>query len=217
LKSGNINKNFKGYIASPEVESGPGILLLHPWWGLNDFFKRTCERLAGEGFVVLAPDYYAGKIATTIEEAEHIKNNLDFNNVLRTISKSVEFLNTHPSVISPQIAVIGFSLGCRFAVQVADHFPNRISAVVLFYGGGDQFNHAKATYQGHFPEHDPWGVDQEEIDMMNNQIHEAGLTSEFYTYSNTRHWFMEEDRPEYNAEVAEKAWKRMISFLNPNL
>ena len=57
------------YLALPKSGKGAGVLILHAWWGLNDFFKDFCQRLALEGFVALAPDLYHGKIATTVDEA----------------------------------------------------------------------------------------------------------------------------------------------------
>ena len=60
----------QGFLAVPSTGKGHGVLVLHAWWGLNDTIKAFCTRLAQEGFVALAPDLFAGKIARTIEEAE---------------------------------------------------------------------------------------------------------------------------------------------------
>lgn len=65
-----------GYLALPKSGHGPGIMILHAWWGLNPFLKDFCERLAMEGFVVFAPDLYQGKVATTIEEARLLRSKL---------------------------------------------------------------------------------------------------------------------------------------------
>lgn len=64
------NRIAKGYLAIPDRGEGPGVLVLHAWWGLNDFFKNLCDRLAGEGFAAFGPDLYDGKIAVSIEEAK---------------------------------------------------------------------------------------------------------------------------------------------------
>jgi carboxymethylenebutenolidase len=58
------------YLALPGGGKGPGVLLLHAWWGLKPFFKQVCDQLAEQGFVVLAPDLYHGPIAKTIDEAK---------------------------------------------------------------------------------------------------------------------------------------------------
>ncbi|HKI75380.1 MAG TPA: dienelactone hydrolase family protein, partial [Pseudomonadales bacterium] len=71
--------NPAGYLSLPESGKGPGVLVLHAWWGLNDTFKGVCDRLADEGFVAFAPDLYHGKVATTIPEAEALGNELDMN------------------------------------------------------------------------------------------------------------------------------------------
>lgn len=60
----------EGYLALPASGKGPGILVLHAWWGLNDFFKELCDRLAAEGYVAFAPDVHHGKLATTPADAK---------------------------------------------------------------------------------------------------------------------------------------------------
>src|SRR5258706_3431945 len=63
-------RTISAYLAVPEHGSGPGVLVLHAWWGLTDFFKQACDRLAEAGFVALAPDLYHGKTTAAIEEAK---------------------------------------------------------------------------------------------------------------------------------------------------
>ena len=68
----------QGYLALPETKSGPGLVVLHAWWGLNQFFMDLCDRLAAEGFVAFAPDLNEGRIAQTVPEAEQIMSELSF-------------------------------------------------------------------------------------------------------------------------------------------
>src|SRR5689334_7941394 len=56
---------------------GPGVLVIHPWWGLNKTIKGMCDRLAKEGYVVFAPYLYHGKVATTIADAESLSGKLE--------------------------------------------------------------------------------------------------------------------------------------------
>ena len=65
----------KAYLATPET-GGPGLLVLHAWWGLKPFFKNLCDRLAEGGFTALAPDLFQGQIAETIEAAEEVMKNI---------------------------------------------------------------------------------------------------------------------------------------------
>ena len=71
----NVNgKSVNAYLAEG---GGPGVLLLHAWWGLKPFFKTVCDRIAEQGFTVLAPDYYQGRVAKTVDEAKEKLNKWD--------------------------------------------------------------------------------------------------------------------------------------------
>jgi len=83
MQTGEISIQINGkptpaYLAVPASGNGPGVLVLHAWWGLNPFFKSFCDRLAGQGFVALAPDLYGGKVAQTIPEAQLLMAQTDF-------------------------------------------------------------------------------------------------------------------------------------------
>src|ERR671915_1714165 len=90
-----------GYLAVPQRGHGPGVLVLHAWWGLTPFFEEVCERLAAEGFVAFAPDRYGGPTAKTIEEAETLQQQREDDQV-RTeaaLVASVAFLSAHEAVV----------------------------------------------------------------------------------------------------------------------
>ena len=148
----------QAYLALPESGRGAGIVLLHPWWGLNDFMKATADRLAAEGFVVLAPDLYDGTVVTTIEDAEAASNALDFDHAVELMNQSVDFLAAHPAVQGSALGVVGFSMGAGFALWLANQQPDVIAAVVVFYGtyGGGDLSQMRAAFQGHFAETDPF-------------------------------------------------------------
>ena len=71
------NNTANAYLAAPQ-DGGPGILVLHAWWGLKPFFKQVCDQLAAQGFTAFAPDLYQGRIATTIEEAKALMEKQQF-------------------------------------------------------------------------------------------------------------------------------------------
>lgn len=211
-------RSFSGHLSLPESGKGTGILLLHAWWGLNQFTIQTCDRLAKEGFVTLAPDYYAGEVARKIDEAKAYRLNLIRRSTNNLVARAVDYLSSQPSLTHSSIGVIGFSLGASFAIEAARGRNQIVKAVVLFYGtGGGKFDKAKAAFMGHFAENDKWGAHAKKVNALANRIQSAGLEAKFYTYRGTEHWFVETDRPEYKQDATELAWECTIKFLREEL
>ncbi|MBX3060960.1 MAG: dienelactone hydrolase family protein [Anaerolineae bacterium] len=205
-----------GYLAVPHEGKGPGVLVLHPWWGLNDTIKEVCDRLAAEGFVAFAPDLYHGKVATTIAEAEVLAGELDGRQetVIADMATAVDLLWEHTQANSQDIGVVGFSLGAYYALRLSGAEPVRVRAVVLFYGTGDgDFAQASAAYQGHFAETDPYEP-KENVEWLESALTSAGRAVAFYHYPGVGHWFFERDRTDaYNEPAARLAWERTLAFL----
>ena len=204
----------EGYFATPPNGMGPGVLVLHPWWGLNDTIKTVCTRLADTGFSAFAPDLYHGRLATTIPEAESLSNALDAEQAMQDVLAGMDFLSQHCRGAEQGLAVIGFSLGAYFALQLSIADPQRIRAVVLFYGTGPgDFSTSQAEYLGHFAENDPY-ESAEYVDSLEETLRTAGRPVTFYRYPGTGHWFFEPDRIEaYNPDAAALAWERTLDFL----
>ena len=74
----------RSYLAVPAAGSGPGVLVLHAWWGLTPFITGLCDRLAEAGFVALAPDLFDGRTAATPAEAEALVQLAEGPNIDRT-------------------------------------------------------------------------------------------------------------------------------------
>jgi carboxymethylenebutenolidase len=207
-------------LAVQDKGSGPGVLVLHAWWGLNDFMRQVCERLAGEGYVALAPDLYHGKVATTIAEAEKLGGQLDADaaRAQAEIAAALDRLLHLPATEGERTGVIGFSLGAYYALWLADHRPEDVAALVVFYGtSGDLFQKMQAACQGHFAERDPFEP-PEGVQQVYERLRAAGRDVTFYTYPGTGHWFFEQDRPDaYDPEAAELAWQRTVEFLQKTL
>jgi carboxymethylenebutenolidase len=206
----------EGFLAVPAAGTGPGVLLLHAWWGLNETVKSFCNRLAEAGFVTFAPDLYHGQIASTIPGAEALAKALGANSqqAMTEIAKAVKFLNERAGEAGRGLALMGFSLGASYALELATTDPEYIRSVVLFYGtGGEDFSKSKADYLGHFAENDPYEP-KNYVDELESSIRAAGRPVNFYHYPGTGHWFMEPDREEaYNPEAAKLAWERTLAFL----
>ncbi len=128
----------QGFLALPPAGKGRGVLVLHAWWGLNETIKAFCTRLAGSGFIAFAPDLYHGKLATTIPQAEGLSNALDAAGARSDISEAVDFLSQRVAPGGQDLAVIGFSLGAFFALELSNTDPDHIRSVVVFYGTGPE-------------------------------------------------------------------------------
>lgn len=206
-----------GYLARPEAGSGPGVLVLHAWWGLTPMFTGLCDRLATEGFVALAPDLYGGPTAETIEQAQQLIENFDHSVAITKIEQAVNILRGNTTAEGSKAGVIGFSLGAAFALDASVRYYDLIAAVVLFYGTAhDNYSSARAAYLGHFAEQDEWEAGSD-IDALEATLGVAGREVTFHRYSGTQHWFFEENRPEYNPRAAELAWQRTLAFLKARL
>ena len=215
---------ISAYLAVPKSGSGPGVVVLHAWWGLTDIFKRVCDPLAEAGFVALAPDLYHGQTTASVEEAEALVTalNQDKERVSGDIAGAVQVLRQHvatpPAGGRGKLAVVGFSLGGAYALDLSVNLAEEIAAVVTFYCAysGLEYSRAKAAYLCHFAENDPFDP-PESFAEMEQEIQAAGRPVTAYTYPGTKHWFFEENRPEYDAEAARLAWERTIEFLHQQL
>jgi carboxymethylenebutenolidase len=209
-----IQSQTPGFLASPPSGKGQGVLVLHAWWGLNDTIKDFCTRLAGEGFTAFASDLYHGKLATTIPEAEALRDALDWKASIPEVSAAAEFLQERSGEPEKGLVVIGFSLGAFFALNLSNTNPERINKVIVFYGTGPaDFSRSTASYQGHFAENDPFEPDSD-VKGLEEELKKAGRPVVFYTYSGTGHWFFEPDRTDaYQPEAASLAWERTLAFL----
>jgi carboxymethylenebutenolidase len=212
---------FSGYLAEPSQGSGPGVLVLHAWWGLTEPFRHVCDQLAEAGFVALAPDLYRGKTTASIEEAESLVTalNQDEERVNSDIAAAVQFLRQHEATGGRgKFAVIGFSLGGAYALDLSVNLADEIPAVVIFYATytGLNFSAAKAAYLCHFAENDPFEP-AESVAEMEQELRAAGKSLASYTYPGASHWFIEENRPEYDAGAARLAWERTLAFLHEHL
>ena len=203
-----------GYLAIPTAGKGNAVLVLHAWWGLNDTLKAFCTRLAQSGFVAFAPDLYHGKVADNIPDAEALGRALDANHLQAKadIANATMFLGERAGQTS--LAVIGFSLGAYYALDLAAADPEHIRSVVLFYGtGGGDYSKSSAAYLGHFAENDEFEP-QSNVDELEESLRRAGRPVTFYRYSGTGHWFFEPDRLQaYSQAAASLAWDRTLTFL----
>jgi len=214
-----------GFLAVPPTGKGSPVLVLHAWWGLNDTMKALCTRLAEAGFLAFAPDLFHGKVADSIPGAEALARAHDGKQATADVADATTFLEERAGQARQGLAeragqarqglaVIGFSFGAYYALDLSTADPERIRSVVVFYGTGPtDFSRSKAAYLGHFAEADEFEP-QSEVDKLEAALRSAGRPVTFHRYAGTGHWFFEPDRTDaFNPTAAALAWDRTLEFL----
>jgi carboxymethylenebutenolidase len=211
----------RAWLARPEAGEGPGVLVLHAWWGLNDTFRGVADRLASEGFVALAPDLYGGVVVDTIEAAEREAERRPYDETFAVVREAAAWLGADPGAIGGGIGVVGFSMGAFWALELAAARPAdpAVEAVGLVYGTGRErdWRGIRAAFQGHFASLDPY-EGEAYVTALESALRAGGGPVRFHRYPGTGHWFMEPDRADaYDRAAAETVWARLVPFLRENL
>jgi carboxymethylenebutenolidase len=210
------NPQPEGFLALPTSSEAPGVLVLHAWWGLNNTIKSVCKQLADAGFVAFAPDLYHGKVADTVAGAEVLTKTLDANasRAKAEVREAAAFTSERARHHDRGLAVIGFSLGAYYALDVSTTDSEDVRRVVIFYGTGrGDFSRSKAAYLGHFAQNDPY-ESAADVAALEEALKNAKRPVTFHHYPGTGHWFFEPDRPQaYNETAAQLAWERTLAFL----
>jgi carboxymethylenebutenolidase len=97
----------------------PAVIVIHEWWGLNDWVKEQAQNLAQEGYVALAVDLYRGKSATTRDEAHELSRGLPQDRGVRDLKAALDYLAARPDVKPDKIGSTGWCMGGGYSVQLA--------------------------------------------------------------------------------------------------
>jgi carboxymethylenebutenolidase len=199
------------YVAGAGSAESPGVLVLHPWWGLNDDVIAYADRLAGAGFTVAAPDMFGGEVATTIEGAEQLAHAADEEAVNAIVLGALDRL-TEGLDASAGLAALGFSFGAHWAIWSPTQ-RDSVVASVLYYGTtGDNLTDSMVPVLGHFAEDDPYET-ADWVAEFESILRSAGRDVEIHRYPGTGHWFAEPSRDAYRPEAADLAFERTVAFL----
>ena len=208
-----------GELAEPSGSAkAPSVVLIQEYWGINAHVKSLVDRLAKEGFLVVAPDLYHGKIAKDAAEAGKLMTELDTLVAVKEIGAAAAYLKEHPRG-NGKVGVIGFCLGGALTFAAACHVPG-LDAVVPFYGvpPADKVDYSKVTAPvlAHFAKVDAWAsVDKAEA--IKKQVEAAGGSMQLEVYD-AGHAFVNDTRPEaYDEKSAKLAWQRTVDFLKKHL
>ncbi len=211
--------DIAGEIAEPSgTEKAPALVLIQEYWGINGHVKSLADRLASQGFLVVAPDLYHGKIAKDAAEAGQLMTALDTAAAMTEIAAAVAYLKEHPRG-NGKVGVIGFCMGGALAFAAACHLEG-LSAVVPFYGTppADKVDYTKVTAPilAHFAKNDEWAT-VAKAEAIKKELDAQGKPMQLEVYD-AGHAFVNDTRPEaYDEKSAKLAWQRSIDFLKKNL
>ncbi|MFL5673887.1 MAG: dienelactone hydrolase family protein [Chloroflexota bacterium] len=206
----------RSYNAGDFREGAPGVIVLHPWWGLNDDVISYADRLAAEGFAVAAPDMFGGQIATTIEDAEKLAHAADEDAINGIVLAAVDRLSERVGA-NAKVAALGFSFGAHWSMWLPT-VRDAVVGSVLYYGttDGPVLTAARVPVLGHFAEDDPYET-AEWVAEFEGTIRAAGRDVVIHRYPGTGHWFAEPSRDAYQREAADLAFERTVAFLRAHL
>lgn len=203
-----------GYLALPATGTGPGVLVIQEWWGLVDHIKDHCDRFAGEGFVALAPDLYHGETTTSPDDAGKLFMALNIDRAGVDLRGAADHLLSLEECTSGRAGVVGFCMGGQLALYAGMKYPDRIAAVVDFYGIHPKVeidpSKVLVPVMGHFGRQDA-SVPLDGVHALARAIRAAGGTMQVHEYD-AGHAFFNDTRPVYDAKEATLAWGRTLAF-----
>jgi carboxymethylenebutenolidase len=218
-KSGD--ETVQGMLYAPEGKGAfPALVVIHEWWGLNDWVKEQAAKLADQGYVTLAIDLYRGKVATTPDEAHEIMRGVPEDRAARDLHAAVEFLGSQSNVKKDRIGSIGWCMGGGYSLNVALQEPT-LAVAVINYGhlAADPASLKKinAAVLGIFGGQDR-GIPVDDVKKFEAALKQQGNKVEIVIYPDAGHAFENpNNKTGYRADDAADAWKRTTSFLAATL
>ncbi len=219
FKSGD--ETVSAYLALPEgAGRHPAVIVIHEWWGLNDWVKEQAQNLAQEGYVALAVDLYRGKSATTSDEAHELSRGLPQDRGVRDLKASFDYLAARPDVKADKIGSTGWCMGGGYSIQLAVAEP-RLAACIINYGSmptdAAVIAKIKAPVLGNFGADDR-GIPPAAVHAFEDAMKSAGKSVDAKIYDGAGHAFENPNNKNgYRPEAAKDAWERTLAFFRKHL
>jgi dienelactone hydrolase len=226
---------LKGYLAynSSMKGKGPGVLVVHEWWGLNDYARERARKLAGLGYTALAVDMYGdGKTATHPDDAGKFSSELmkNFDTAKARFTAAEDFLKKQPTVDPERIAAIGYCFGGGVVLNMARQGAD-LKAVASFHGNLTAIKPAepgmvKAKIRVYHGADDKF-IPAEAIDAFKKEMTDAKADFTFIAYPGAVHSFTNPEATAYgkkfniplayNKKADQQSWADMKKFFAKTL
>jgi carboxymethylenebutenolidase len=211
---------IEGFLAVPEQPGRyPGVIVIHEWWGLNDWVKEQTQKIAEQGYVVLAVDLYRGKTATDPNEAHELMRGLPQDRAVRDMQAAFDYLSARKDV-NGRIGSVGWCMGGGYSLQLAIHQP-RLLACVVNYGAlptdPNDIQQIGAPVLGNFGGQDH-GITPADVKAFQKSLTALGRYVDIKIYDDAGHAFENpNNQTGYKPADAADAWARTIAFLKKAL
>lgn len=218
-KSGD--ETVQGVLYTPAGKGPfPAIIVIHEWWGLNDWVKEQASKLADQGYEALAIDLYRGKVATTPDMAHEIMRGVPEDRAKRDLHAAFEYLASQPNVKKDRIGAIGWCMGGGYSLDVALQEPT-LAADVINYGhlatDKDALKKINAPILGSFGAQDQ-GIPSADVKKFGETLDQLGKKESIKIYDDAGHGFQNpNNKPGYREADTVDAWTRTVNFLAENL
>ncbi len=216
------SSHANAYLAlTPGEGTHPAVIVIHEWWGLNDWVKQQADSLAMNGFTALAVDLYHGKVAHDQETAHQLISGLAEDDAMATLRAATDFMRGRSDVRANAIGVIGWCMGGKYSIRLAAADPG-IRACIMYYGApitdAKTIAGIQAAVLGNFGAEDK-GPSPEQVRTFQASLRMAGKKADFKIYPNAGHAFANVNNPwgGYRPEAARDAWQRTLAFLEAQL
>jgi carboxymethylenebutenolidase len=221
--SGHDGHKFGGWLVVPDRGSGPGMVVCQEIFGITDYIKGVCDRLAGLGYVALAPELYSRiEPGLVLDEREpdnfpralQAGQQLDFAQAVDDSVAALEHLRGLPEVENGRVGVIGFCLGGGLAFLAAAANDPEIS--VCYYGSAiahvlDRAPQVTCPVIFHFGTEDKY-ISAEQVEAVERAF--AGRDAEFHLHPDAGHAFDNHNEAIFSRpEAAARAWEETVDFL----
>jgi carboxymethylenebutenolidase len=201
------------------------VLVIQEWWGLDWGIKEMASRLALAGFVALAPDLYHGELAghDEMDKAGALMQSMPPDRAARDMSGAIDFLSALEGVTGSGIGVVGFCMGGMLSFLIAAGRPDKVKAVVPFYGfpQGDMepdWSKLTAAVSGHMASRDDY-FPPEAAAALEAKLRGMGKDVTLTVHPGTGHAFMAPHNAlgTLDEAVAAAVWPQVTTFLHEHL
>ena len=219
LRSGD--ETVSAYLAVPDSGGPhPALVVIHEWWGLNDWVKEQAQKFADQGYVTLAVDLYRGKVAYDPNLAHELSRGLPQDQAIRDLKAAFNYLASRPDVRKDKIGSVGWCMGGGFSLLLAVN-ESKLAACVVNYGSlptdKDEIQKIQAPMLGNFGAEDR-GIPPSAVAAFEDAMKAEHKSIEVKIYDGAGHAFENpNNKLGYRESAANDAWARTLAFLNRTL